>query len=320
MELVTIIERETGRRIPIGFFDRENGVVAGYDGLKKIDEESYKSLALRDKYLGFLDSHGASNGADGLADATSDILFGRSLGATLEESIEYASAGAGIGAGNGADAQNDYDFGVALARAIGISMPCSIKIGRVLSENNIADAGYLIAKEKGLRKDENAREFGRIYGIAVQKYGLEDATLNFVPLYFETLRTASGLNIKVNLNNIAFHVDPCVEIIKDPKYHRNLDSLAGNALYAARNGIAINPEESWKFAKSSIDEARRGGDVKRWTKAVCLLRKQYGKDLSDSMEIASYFESNFLTTGIYPAINVFMLPELTENNTIRKLG
>lgn len=272
-------------------------------------------ISARDRYLGLLQSHKSFGTLENVLDATADVRFGmESLGATLDEAIDYAEAGEDFESkfaehsnfNEGTEARNKYDEGVVLGRKIGMPMADSIIIGNILarSEMNMHDIGYIIAREKGLGREENTREFGRIYGIAVQRYGLERATLSFVPLYFETLKSAFESRTQISLGPIAVHVDPGVELLKDQEYRKNIKGLASNAFYAARRGIAENPYESWQFAKASIEAAKKGGDVNRWAEAVELIRKNYDISLSGSIRIADALEIDFKKSGVYGVSDV----------------
>ncbi len=290
-------------------------------------------ISARDRYLSLLESQKTTRDLEEVLDVTTDVRFAmESLGATLDDAINYAAAGVNLERGfgespdshAGIEARNRYDNGVALARGIEMPMTDSISIGNILarSEINMPDVGYIIAKEKGLKNEGNAKEFGRIYSIAVKKHGLEDTTLSFVPLYFETLKAASESKARIALDAVAVHTDPGVELLKDKQYRKNIASLASNAFYAAGSRIARNSHESWQFAKASIDAARSGGDVNRWAEAVRSARLDYGLDLSDAMQKASDLEEHARSTGNYLPLDLFLNTQgisrvVMENNTAR---
>lgn len=152
--------------------------------------------------------------------------------------------------------------------------------------------GCMFGHKEGLATGNEILTFGDIYSSAVKAYGAGDTRRLFVPTYFGTVKAAQKAGFKnVDLASLVGHVEPAVKFLREnPDYLSRVGDLSANALFAYVNHLSTGPEESWEFARRSIDVGKSGGNFRRWAGTTKGYR-EVRFSLVNAMRLADALES-----------------------------
>lgn len=146
----------------------------------------------------------------------------------------------------------------------------SIKFGAALVRNNREKAGYYIAKSIGC-KEETARNFGLVYSIALERFGVSDATKVFGPAYLKVAQTFFGEIRKADFDKkrsevAAAFVDQGLSLImRDRRYIQLFGGMVDDALNIIKDKITRKSDESWLYALGCAELKLNGEDVPRFS-------------------------------------------------------